>query len=188
MSDVLPLVGDLDEVDLLREVERAFAVKLNPRDLEVCLTVGDLHGLLLASVPNAERSQTGCLAAKVFFKLKRAIEKQQPHRVIWPETDLVSVTGRHVFRWRRRCERETGLKMPVATLGGLLFWQGQFPERLSTVGDLARAVAALNVAALASPDQPLRTREIWTALVEVIRDNLVWSGAVQPTTRFFKPK
>jgi hypothetical protein len=78
--------------------------------------------------------------------------------------------------------------MPVATLGGLLFWQGQFPERLSTVGDLARAVAALNVAALASPDQPLRTREIWTALVEVIRDNLVWSGAVQPTTRFFKPK
>jgi hypothetical protein len=188
MSDVLPLIGDLDEVDLLREVEQAFAVKLDPHDLEVCLTVGDLHGLLLASVPNIERSQTGCLAAKAFFKLKRAVEKQQPHRFIRPETDLISVTGRHIFRWKRQCERETGLRMPAATLGGWLFWKGRFPKRLGTVGDLARAVAALNIAALASPDQPLRTREIWTALVEIIRDNLVWSGAVQPTTRFFKPK
>ena len=116
------------------------------------------------------------------------MQAQQPRRVIRPETDLISVTGRHVFRWKRACERETGLRMPVATLGGWLFWQGRFPERPGTVGDLARTVAALNAATLAAQDQPLRRREIWTALVEIIRDNLVWTGAVKPTTRFFKPK
>jgi hypothetical protein len=188
MNDVLPLAGDLDGVILLEEIERAFAVKFDPRDLEVCLTVGDFHELLLASIPHADKNQAGCLAAKAFFRLKRTIEKQQPHMVIRPETDLISVTGHHVFRWKRECERETGLRMPLATLSGLLFWRGRFPERLRTVGDLARAVAALNVAALASSDQPLRKREIWVALVEIIRDNLVWSGAVRPTTRFFRAK
>ena len=136
----------------------------------------------------AERSRTGCLAAKAFFKLKQAIEKQQPRMVIRPEMDLMSVTGRHVFRWKRQCERDTGLRMPVATLGGWLFWRGRFPERLRTVGDLARAVGALNAAALGSPNQLLRKREIWTALVEIIRDNLIWNGAVQPKTRFFRSK
>jgi hypothetical protein len=67
-------------------------------------------------------------------------------------------------------------------------WLGRFPERLGTVGDLACAVAALNVAALASPKEPLRKREVWGALEGIIRDNLNWSGAVQLTTRFFRAK
>jgi hypothetical protein len=65
---------------------------------------------------------------------------------------------------------------------------GRFPTRLRTVGDLAQAVAALNVAALASPDEPLREREIWTALQGVIRNDLDWNGSVLPTTRFFPEK
>jgi len=64
----------------------------------------------------------------------------------------------------------------------------RLPTRLRTVGDLAETVAALNVAALASPDEPLREREIWTALQGVIRDNLGWDGPVLPTTRFFPDK
>src|SRR5215510_2790938 len=58
--------------------------------------------------------------------------------------------------------------------------------RLRTVGDLAEAVAVLNVAGLASPDEPLREREIWTALRGVIGNNLGWDGSVLPTTRLIQ--
>ena len=60
-------------------------------------------------------------------------------------------------------------------------WQAQ-----RTVGDLARTVAALNVAVLASPNEPLRKREIWTALRGVIQDNVDWNGPVLPTTRLIR--
>jgi hypothetical protein len=225
MSDVLPLVGDGDEVDLVRDIEQTFAVVLDPQELQNCVTVGDLHQLLLVSVPHSERGQTSCLAAKAFFKLKRAIEKQQSDGVIRPSTELASVTGRlGVYRWSRQCERKTGLSMPALVLvGGPWFWRmfflgwcgsigwllnyswigalialpvpvvvlavavwvSRFPKRLGTVGELARAVAALNVATLANPNEPLRKREIWAALQEIIRNHLIWSGAVHPTTRFF---
>jgi len=62
----------------------------------------------------------------------------------------------------------------------------RFSTRLRTVGDLAEAVAVLNVAALASPDEPLHEREIWTALRGVIRNTLGWDGSVLTTTRLIQ--
>jgi hypothetical protein len=224
VDEVLPLVGDGDEIDLLQEVERSFAIKL-PRDLRHCHTVGDLYKILIASIPHAENGRAGCLAAKAYFALRRAIRKHDPGRVIVPSTELAHiVTGRlGDYRWLRRIKEETGLEMPALTRGtgaDLLFlasisipmvgcaahgWTGtfialpisfgllafqrplrRFPTRLRTVRDLAQAVAALNVAALASPNEGLRKREIWPALEGVIRDNLDWSGSVLPTTRFFQ--
>jgi hypothetical protein len=71
-------------------------------------------------------------------------------------------------------------------------WLGQrltrFPKRLATVGDLVRAVAALNVAALRIPGEPLRKREIWTALEWIVGDMIGWRVPVQPAARFFPEK
>jgi|SRR5262249_8674540 len=226
MDNVLPLGGDLDEIDLLEEIERAFAVEF-PRDLRHCHTVGDLHRILLALIPHAERAKTGCLAAKAYFVLSRAIRKRDPARVIRPSTELVNMVRRRFghHRWRRQLKEDTGLKMPALEgtgWGGMLFlisiglplagsaahgWIGalmalpislgllalshriaRFRTRLRTLGDLAQAVAALNVAALASPNDPLREREIWAALQGVIRNDLGWDGSVLPTTRFFPEK
>jgi len=47
-------VGDGDEINLLEEIERTFAIKL-PTDLSHCHTVGDLHRVLLPLIPHAER-------------------------------------------------------------------------------------------------------------------------------------
>jgi len=81
------------------------------------------------------------------------------------------------------------MALPISlALLTLLRFLGRFPARLRTVGDLARGVAALNVAALASPNEPLRRPEIWTALQGVIRHRLDWNGTVMPTTRFFREK
>src|SRR5215813_3528064 len=112
MDNVLPLGGDLDEIDLLEEIERTFAVEL-PRDLRHCHTVGDLHRVLLALIPHAERSKTGCLAAKAYFVLRRAIRKHDPARVIRPSNELADIMrgrfGHH--RWHRQLKEDTGLKM-----------------------------------------------------------------------------
>jgi hypothetical protein len=225
MADVLPLAGDGDELDLIREVERAFAIRFADRDLEACYTVGDLHGLILAAVPHAERTDATCLAAMAFFRLRWAIEAEHPGRVIRLATPLADLTGRFgADSWLDRLRRRTGLRMPTPALGatgcilnlaavagsaacvaiqgwlGLVLalpllaasvsvsgcWLSALPKPTATVGDLARAVAALNVSALAGRDQPVRTREIWTALQAIIQDNLALTAPVQPTTRFFK--
>jgi hypothetical protein len=220
MDNVLPLGGDGDEIDLLEEIERTFAIKL-PTDLSHCHTVGDLHRVLLSLIPHAERGKTGCLAAKAYFVLRRAIRKRDPARVIRPTTELANIVqGRfNACRLHRLLKEDTGLEMPAVTGSSVLFlisiglplasfaahgWVGtlmalpisigllalsnrvgRFPTGLRTVGDLARTVAALNVAALASPNEPLREREIWAALQGVIRNDLGWDGSVSPTTRLF---
>jgi hypothetical protein len=66
MDNVLPLGGDGDEIDLLEEIERTFAIKL-PRNLPHCHTVGDLHRVLLTLILHAERGKAGCLAANAYF-------------------------------------------------------------------------------------------------------------------------
>ena len=63
MDNVLPLGGDLDEIDLLEEIERAFADEF-PRDLRHCHTVGDLHRVLLALIPHAEKGKDGLLGGQ----------------------------------------------------------------------------------------------------------------------------
>jgi hypothetical protein len=118
MTDTLPLAGDGDEVDLIVDVQRAFGVELDDQELVKCETVGELYQLLLITAPHAERAQSGCLAAKAFFKLRRAIESHQPGFVIRPGTDLVDLTGRvGVNRWARRVELRTGLELPSPTFG-----------------------------------------------------------------------
>jgi hypothetical protein len=58
------------------------------------------------------------------------------------------------------------------------------PRRLRTVGDLARAVAATNIAKLASANVPTRERDVWASLEYIIRDQLAWKGPITPESRF----
>jgi hypothetical protein len=227
MADVLPLAGDDDAYYLICEVERAFAICFAPADLEACRTAGDLHQLVLGSVLHADRTNTTCLAAKAFFRLRRAIESEQPDRVVRPATPLAELAGRiDVSLWLSRLQRRTGLRLPtqevtaigcaviLATIAGLaasvvvygwagllvslplsvglgaasLRWLTRLPQQLGTMGDLARAVAALNPAALVGPERSIRTLEVWTALQGIIQDNLSPDTPVERTTPLFRAR
>lgn len=227
MADIRPLAGDDDAYYLICEIERAFGIRFADRDLEACQTVGDLNALILATVPHAERPDATCLAAMAFFRLRWAIEAENPGRPIRPATPLADLMGRFEADLRLgRLQRRSGLRMPtpalgatgcalilaalaasaacVATLGwlGLVLaaplliaslavsgrWLSTLPQRITTVGDLARAVAVLNMSTLAGPDRPVRTREIWPALQMIIQDNLGLTAPVSPATRFFKER
>jgi hypothetical protein len=226
MAEVLGLDDELGDVELVERLQRSFAVKLDDDELLRCVVVDDLHRLLLAAVPHAERSLSGCLTAKAFYRLKRTLTAEEPGLIVRPTTPLVALAGdRRAGDWLQWLERTSKLRMPgvemesrgcLLMLAGIAvpiacgwigdsvgfflalpaalagFWFARrltrFPKWLATVGDLARAVAALNVAALRIPGEPLRKREIWTALEWIVGDMIGWRVPVQPAARFFPEK
>lgn len=228
MSNAL-LMGDGDELDLIRSVETSFGIEFQESDLQTCLTVGDLYTLLLKLVPNAERGDR-CATAVAFYRLRRAIEQHGGSTVkITPSTTLVELFGTKPPR-KLWCdlERDTALTMPrlaagwstlvlvvamvgspiaalMLSLGG---WQYLLavvapaalffvlrrlsgllvglPADLQTVGDLARRVSGLNAARLAAADgvqAPMRQRDVWYALEQIIRDDTGWKGVIENETR-----
>ncbi|HKW85790.1 MAG TPA: hypothetical protein VJM82_01830, partial [Nitrospiraceae bacterium] len=140
MADVLGFVLE-DVDDFVAEVQRSFGVQLTSDQLRNCYTFEDLHQLLLASVPNSERLDAGCLGAKAFFRLKRAIEGTDGNGKLMPRTPLSSLTaGCQAYKWLDALERQTGIKMPhtiITQLGCLVM--------LLTLGLSSLALYAANV-------------------------------------------
>jgi hypothetical protein len=220
MTESLPLVGDGDEIDLLQAIEAAFGVCLTREEAERCVTVGDMHAVLLSKVRHVERGALPCPTATAFRRLRRAIEKLQPGQVVRPDTEIVTLLagGGAGRRWRR-LQLETGLRLPSAGSGSFLLlmacigtpffaypfvgWLSSLglllsiplafflndrlpispPSRYDTVGDLARAAAGLNISSLSWPAGAMRTRDVWSALEAIIRDELDWDGPVSPEMR-----
>ena len=54
-----------------------------------------------------------------------------------------------------------------------------------TVGDLARVVSAMNASSLAWPGGAMRDKDVWQALVGLIRDQLDFDGPINRDTKFF---
>jgi hypothetical protein len=222
--NVLPLVGDGDDVDLIRAVEESFSVKFRKADLENCTTVGDLHRLILANAPSAERSNMACLSALAFYRLRRALAPVSGEMRVRPRTLLSEfIRPSQSKRFWRDITRTTGLTIPAPSSG----WAGitlfvltlaapvvahyyaghggiaaivpaaivaklvsdrlaRFPSRIRTVGDLANAVAGLNASQLLPEGAPMRAKETWLVLEEVIRDDLAFNGSISGETRFFR--
>jgi hypothetical protein len=112
-KNALPLAGDGDEVDLVQAVERAFAIDFSNADLEKCLTVGDLHQLILAATPHAERGDSACLSALAFYRLRSALITQFPAVSIRPSTSILMFTGRFgAARFHRRLNHAVNLDLP----------------------------------------------------------------------------
>jgi hypothetical protein len=72
MSSSLGLVGDLDDVELIEDVEEAFGVRFADHELERCHTVGDLFELVETRLPDGSSSGY-CATAMCFYRLRRAL-------------------------------------------------------------------------------------------------------------------
>jgi hypothetical protein len=224
MSNDLQLGGDGDDLELLQAIEAAFGVRLTNAEAGACITVGNLHDVLLQRVHHVDRGALPCLSAIAYRRLKRAIEKRVPEAKVRPQTPLADIVKiGQVAGWWRHLAGEAGLRLPRLGIGGwgfativvlllsplaLLPWLGKLsfarllasgplavvlgwclpahlPSRYRTVGDLARATAAMNISSLSWPAGAMRTRDVWDALETIIRDNLLWEGPLDRETRFF---
>ncbi len=88
----------LDTVELVMNVEEAFDIKIDDRDVEHIQTVGDLHDYVVARITMA---RTGtCLTASTFYKIKNGLDDCGVTERFGPSTKLVDIfpkTNRRKF-------------------------------------------------------------------------------------------
>ena len=75
MKASLELAGDLDDVELVEDIEKAFGVRLPDGELSNCHTVGDLFDLVLARIPDRSATADRCATAMCFYRLRRAVQR-----------------------------------------------------------------------------------------------------------------
>lgn len=110
MRSSLGLIGDLDDVELIRDVEEAFGIRFCDFDLQRCSTVGELFGLIETQMPHGCTGE-GCATAMCFYRLRRALQPRIATE-LRPKTPLRELSGLSVRRLHRIIEDECGLRPP----------------------------------------------------------------------------
>ena len=135
---------DLDSVEIVREVERAFRIKIGAGEAEACTSMGDLFSAIESKIFTVERGALPCPAALAFWRLRKAMREMASGKAITPSTpvaDLLPATRQG--RWWRELRHSTGLEMPSAKPA-----KGAWPPRwaailaASLLGGLSFAVGA----------------------------------------------
>ena len=131
----------LESIELVLNLEREFATRLDEVELASIATVGELYDLLLQS-QNLRRPTT-CFTARLFYQLRRGLIK---------------------MGWSRASVRP-GIFVERATLQAI--YPYEFPRRAQpNLGTACRALASLNRRRLYPPGPELRT---WQSLRKVLR-------------------
>lgn len=111
MPNTLGLDDDLDSVELVRDLEKAFEIKIANDEAERLLTVGQLYDLLLNKIPTDD-AQHKCASAMTFYRMRSAIRNLGPanHLVPASQINFLEVVGlRSSFK---KIERVSGLRLP----------------------------------------------------------------------------
>lgn len=109
---------DLDSVDIVREIERAFQVEISDPEAEACLTVGDLFDLIVSKTRVVETGADFCLSARAFWRLRAAAAQSGVTHRVTPETSLAGIMPRAGRRaWWNKLSRTSGMKLPAPPPG-----------------------------------------------------------------------
>ena len=71
MPNTLGLDDDLDGVEVVRDLERIFDIKVSNEEAERIFTVGEFHDLLLSKLSPNEADKK-CATAITFYRIRRA--------------------------------------------------------------------------------------------------------------------
>jgi hypothetical protein len=150
VANTLGLDDDLDSVELVEQVEKAFEVEIANAEAERLLVVGQLYDLLLSKIP-ANDANRKCASAMTFYRLRQGLERLGFGRKLTPSTDLRFLEKFGASRSLKRLEHETGLALPKV----VMTWIGGLGCLLSVASVCVAIVAALffhrNWSVLSSP-------------------------------------
>lgn len=74
----------------------------------------------------------------------------------------------------------------MLTFAIVRYWPADLPRHVTTVGELARIVAARNIAALSKQEGAMRTGDVWAALDSIVRDIAGRDEPIGRETLFYK--
>jgi acyl carrier protein len=111
MENTLGLDDDLDGVELIRSVEKAFDVRIPKADAEKMRTVGDLYEWIVHNVA-AHSDGRKCATAMTFYRLKRVFQRLGVGSQLLPSTELQILETKNLKVPFSDLARETGLQMP----------------------------------------------------------------------------
>jgi hypothetical protein len=115
MADTLDLWGDGDDVDVVWDVERTFAIKVSDDEAERTITVGQLYDLIEMKQPNAGSRTPVCLSEIALYRLRRAVKAMGAPDQITPQTPISVLEGLEphsiCLKWRRLAQT-SGLDLP----------------------------------------------------------------------------
>jgi acyl carrier protein len=107
----------LDSVELIIEIEKAFAIKIPDEEAEKLITVGDVHNWVWNHIE--QKNSTKCISQVLFYKLRKYISHKNgmPLRTVNFDTSLNGV-----IPWKDRKKEyahfaeSTGLRLPKLVL------------------------------------------------------------------------
>lgn len=154
--DTLALVGDGDEIDLVRDIEAAFDIRFTPDEVRDWRTLGDVHATLANRL--APESRDGrCPTAMAFFRLRRALGETAGTRRVSPSTPLESLAEERPRKFLRELGRRSGLALPTprvrrrGTIGGALAFPGAILALVAIgVGQWVAAAILLGIVIIGS--------------------------------------
>ena len=115
MANSLGLDDDLDGVELVQNLEKAFDIQITDAEAKRIFTVGEIYDLMLKKIP-PEDTNRKCASAMTFYRLRRAIRGLCHDKKLGPATDLQFLEERRTRTALRNIERETGLRLPPAEM------------------------------------------------------------------------
>jgi acyl carrier protein len=111
MANSLGLDDDLDGVELVQNLEKAFEIEISNAEAESTLTVGQLYDLLLTKIP-ANESDRKCASAMAFYRVRRALRNLAQGSALTPSASILFLEERSAKATFEQLERDTGLQMP----------------------------------------------------------------------------
>lgn len=127
----LGLVGDGDDVDLLRQIEDSFSVTFGS-ETSRWTTVGDIYHDLLKNIPVAINAGN-CSTMMAFYRVRSSLFGITGIRRIAPSTELREVLSIPPKQFFRRLSSDIGISPPSIQLS----WRGEIGSLGSLAGVLA---------------------------------------------------
>jgi len=140
MSNTLGLDDDLDPVEAVISLERAFALKISDAEASSCNTVGDIYDLLHSRFAAQIGEPGSCMTSMAFYRLRRSLRGAHPDGEFRPDTPLATYAGWNARAFLGRLRNDSGLQLP-GPQGRWLSGAGCLLLLLAVVGAVIVAVA-----------------------------------------------
>jgi hypothetical protein len=116
MPNTLGLWGDLDDLELLRDIEASFDVSFCDDEPTKWFTVGDVFAALEREFSVQASAGGKCATSMAFFRLRRALTELGVEGRLKPDFSFSAVKQLSPRRLIKELEKRSGLRLPSPTL------------------------------------------------------------------------